>query len=143
MNRHQRREFLRHARRIQAEGQGVFKIELVPQHDVPNLFLASASGDGGAMRTADLIIQFLKMITDGRPPPLCLLCDNELSGAALPRTIVIMTPQRDDPTMAILNGLCAGCAGKPELEVAVLAKYRESLIPDLRRLPPFSRPGRA
>jgi hypothetical protein len=141
------RAFLRKAKRLQAEGQGVFKIEFVHHCDVPGLFLASASasasGDGGATRTAGLIGQFLRKIVAARPTTLCLLCDNEFSRAALPWTIAIMTAQRDDPTAAILNGICIGCAGKNELEAAVLAKYRDSLIPDLRLLPTFSSPGRA
>ena len=56
---------------------------------------------------------------------------------------MIMTARRDQPSVAMVNGLCTGCAGKSELEAAVLTKYRESLIPDLRRLPPISIPGRA
>jgi hypothetical protein len=137
-----RREFVRKMMQVQTEGQGVFQLDLIRQCDVPGLFLASATGDVGAMRTADLIAQFLKMIATVRPAALCLLCDTELSPAALPWAIVVMTAQRDDPTMAITNGLCVECAGKPEIEVAVLAKYRE-LIPDLRQLPPLGEPARA
>lgn len=110
---------------------------------MPGLFLASAAGNVSATRTANLIAQVLKMIAVARPPTLCLLCDNELSEAAPPRAIVIMTAQRDQPSVALVNGMCTGCAGKSELEAAVLAKYREGLIPDLRRLPPISNPGRA
>jgi hypothetical protein len=138
-----RREFIRKTKRIQAEGQGVFRLDLVRQCDIPGLFLAAASGDIQAMRTADLIAQYLKMIATACPTALCLLCDNELSPAALPRAIVIMTALRDDPTMAITNGLCVECADKSEIEAAVLAKYRESLIPDLRVLPPIGEAGRA
>jgi hypothetical protein len=57
--------------------------------------------------------------------------------------LLIMTAQRDDPTQAIVNGLCVECADKADLEAAVLAKYRASLIPDLRLLSPLSEPRRA
>jgi hypothetical protein len=143
MSRKKSREFVHRLRQLQSEGQGVFRIEAFHSSDVPALFLASEAGDIGAIRTAGLIGQFLRMITTARPPALCLLCDNELSPAALPPTILIMTAQRDDPSTAIVNGLCVTCAGKPELEAAVLDTYRDTLIPDLRRLPPFEAPGRA
>jgi hypothetical protein len=143
MRKPSRREFIRKTRRIQAEGQGVFRIDFIQQRDVPGLFLAAAGGDVRAIRTCDLISQFLKMIAAARPAALCLLCDNEVSPAALPSVIAIMTAQRDDPSTAILNGICAECADKPDLEAAVRAKYRTSLIPDLRQLPPISEPGRA
>jgi hypothetical protein len=137
------REFIRKTMQLQAEGQGVFRIDLVKQLDVPGLFLAARDGDLRAMRTVDLITQFLKMIKAARPAALCLLCDNEVSLAALPWVIAIMTAQRDDPSTAILNGICVECADKPDLDAAVLAKYRASLIPDLRVLPPISEAGHA
>jgi hypothetical protein len=137
------REFLRKAKRLQDEGQGVFRIEFVQPYDIPSLFLASGAGNVQATRTAHMVGQFLKMIATAKPAWLCLLCDTELSPAAPPATIAIMAAHRDDPSAAIVNGICIGCAGKPELEAALLAKYRNSLIPDLRLLPPFSRPGRA
>jgi hypothetical protein len=138
-----RDEFIRKITQVQAEGQGVFQLEMVRHHDVPGLFLAAAAGDVRAIQICDLVGQFLRRIAAPGAPILCLLCDNELSPVALPSAILIMSARRDDPSMAIVNGLCAECAGKPDLEAAVLAKYRDSLIPDLRVLPPIGEAGRA
>lgn len=134
-------EFVRGALRMQAEGQGVFKIEVISYSQVPALCARCDSGEARAIQIAQVIVQFLRQIPTARPPVLCLLCDNRLSRAAPPAAIVLMTAHRDDPTLAIDNGLCPSCAGNPALETVVMARYREIMA--LRQLPPFCEAGRA
>ncbi len=142
MRKSRRQKFADNMEMIHTEGQGVFRIEIVRITDVPGLLLATIDGNVKAQRTASIIGQFIRMMAAGSSR-LCLLCDNEVSDAAPPWAIVIMTAERDDPERAIANGVCDECAEKPDLDKAIVVKYRESLMPGLRVLGPFSDAGRA
>jgi hypothetical protein len=83
-----------------------------------------------------------------RKPPLCLLCDYEfLWQKRLPDAFYWMLPKRDDLTQITgsLSAICHNCASKldDELEKAIMEAWRNSYIPDIRKIEIHETPGKA
>jgi hypothetical protein len=70
-------------------------------------------------------------------PPQCLCCDAEFQWPdAIPAAMIFLAPERGDPSIASVTGICGGCSAQTdaELQGAALAFFRSSFLPDARRL---------
>jgi hypothetical protein len=138
-----RSELKRAFQTVQDEGQGVWQFALFGPQDIPELIAASMAGDAVADRWLLMLGRALREIPRAKPSVLCLLCEHEFSRTKVPMAFVALTASIDDPGVAIVNGLCLRCYMAANLADRVTGYYRDKLIPGLRRLPPFSAPGRA
>jgi hypothetical protein len=120
-----RRAFKRTAKRIRAEGGGVYQLDVIPFFDA--VFHE---------RGCQVIRQLVEATTSGKAP-LCLLCDTQIALDEPPAAIIAMTAHCDAPTRMVGNAVCYGCAEPWEtLQQRVVAAYRAGMISDLRVLPP-------
>jgi hypothetical protein len=146
MNRHQRRHRAALQRGVRAlcrdagaehTGSGVYSLVLIDRDEMLHVARAADRGDDYARRLADLVAQMLIRIHDAPPEhrPLCLLCDTEFTATAMPAALTIMHAWRDDPQLAMCNGLCRSCRERyptwAELQTPVLDACRR-VFPDLR-----------
>jgi hypothetical protein len=136
-----------------AEGQGVWTVTLITRAGVGELLGRALNGEPDALQLAPMIGETVRQITAHAKPsrrtsPLCLLCDTLFWRRELPEVIAILHAHRDDPTNAIISGICLSCCGAHQdagaLKDAVVASYRCRLqMDDLRELPPLGAPGLA
>lgn len=147
-----RRRLERFARGVQAEGQGVWRIELINRQGVLELLPHAQAGDTRAQRLLLLVRQLLDQVAactspDPEAGTLCLLCDTVFWQQQPPEVWSILLAERDDPHRVLATGICTGCCTRlgdlSAIKDAVLAYYQDKMIPDLRVLPSFSAPGRA
>ena len=138
-------------RQITTEGGGVYRLGLYTPEQMASLLSRADDGDADAEQMVRVVSKALRAITafdapDGAAAPLCLLCDTVFWKHELPEVIGIMHAARDDPSQAVVNGVCSSCRARHRtleaIETAVLEKYR-TMIPELRVLPPLGAPGRA
>jgi hypothetical protein len=135
----------------QAEGQKIWRLNLIPCEDAASLFDRAKAGDAEAIWLVPVISQTIQQIISQASPnlktsPLCLLCDTLFWRDEFPPVIAVLNADRDDPTHAIVSGICLNChAAHQDLEAlkrAILTTYRTRLHMDnFRELPPFSAPG--
>lgn len=128
--------------RIQAEGQGNWKLAVIVPENMPALLLRSLSGDREASRLNMLVEQMLEQLPHADPPRLCLLCNYEFSDH-LPAALSVLTAYSDAPSVAVMNGVCHSCAARESLVERIVDKYRETLNTGLRVLPTPCSPGHA
>jgi hypothetical protein len=95
---------------IQDEAVGVFGIDIVRPGDFAHLMSTALEGNLHAMRVARAVASTVAEIGEAPPdkPRLCASCTNALSDIAF--SVVLVTPEREDPTNALGMGICAECA---------------------------------
>jgi hypothetical protein len=118
------------AKQMRAEGQGIYQLQIVTPTTTLPIVIQALAGDPFAIGLLKVISRFFTAVEKTQPSPLCPTCDNELSLATPPDAVVIMTAARDDPSMAIINGLCPECAATTDVTDRVFAKLKSS--PHLR-----------
>jgi hypothetical protein len=108
------------------------------------MIAAALAGDLEARRYVTAVSHCIARIAAGRDRPLCLTCEQEFSARSLPLAFAFVFAGRDDPTVAIANGLCGACASAPNRQERVLAYYHKNLFGgDLRILPPLASGSKA
>jgi hypothetical protein len=131
-------------KQICSEGQGAWQLQAFAPENVLEMLLAARGGNDNAARWLLLIENTMCTMLKQTPGMLCLLCDYEFDDGRMPTIWLILTALRDDPSRAIINGLCPSCSRQPNLETRIVDKYRDSMIPDLRVIPrPHKQSGHA
>ncbi len=147
MNRTERRKRLaelgRFARKMHAEGQGVWNLELYgPDERVP-LLMAAMMGDA----KAEGIVRQVAKLATADPPCLCLLCPATFGRLNMPHTLVVFGAAVETQTGCLMNGICEHCAEAAGTADALgeraLTYYREHLITDARKIAIHPATGRA
>lgn len=121
------------ANQMFVEGQGVWNIDIVHRRNVPGMILNSPKGEIPAIVV--MITQALAAMRKLQSPAMCLLCDHQFVENS-PEALVFFGPAIDVPTQVITNGVCAACT-HPEHDLAyrVAAKYRDTMLEDMRIIP--------
>jgi len=132
-------------RRLHAEGQGVWQLEAFDAPAVLALALVARIGwDRRAAKMLGALEHSMRQLLLAKRELLCLTCDQQFSAAALPVLWLVLTPYCDNPSEAIVHALCGACNGHPSREDRIIEKLRNSLISDLKIMPPPHRePGHA
>ncbi len=136
---------------IHLEGQGVWQISIYSLEGVAEVLGQALAGDPHAMNiilTLERMLRDIRKAARTRLPKLCLTCDNTFSSKkTMPAAWVLMHAMRDDPKMAVGNGICLECWRRypnPVVLMPVVTEvYRQKMIPDLRVLPPAAGQGHA
>jgi hypothetical protein len=110
--RHLMRQFHREAQ----EGLGGFAAAIVRSEDMLSL---AQSTDREAIAFTNAAIRWGAMIESGRQ--LCLACEYEFRSATFARAFVFMLPICEEPTMAMLVGVCEECSKKDDGELLEIA----------------------
>ena len=136
---------------MHAEGQGVWQMHLFNLEGVMELAVKTAGGDASAGRVLTVLddtVKNIHAVSDTDLPMLCMTCENALTRDAMPEVWVVVHASRDDPKICVANGVCSQCCERHEFDMvkigeSVTNQYRQAMIPDLRVLSPFSKPGHA
>jgi hypothetical protein len=132
-------------RDVQAEGQGVWTIDIVFPPQAPELLRVALGEPGAETERARRMLTLLEQAVATLPQqrPLCLLCDHEFTEAAGIGAWAMLLGAVDQPRNSIMSALCYACAGQDNLIERVAQKYKDGMIPDLRILATPSRAGHA
>jgi hypothetical protein len=90
----------------QAEGQKIWRLNLITCEDAASLFDRAEAGDNEAIWLVPVIGRIIQQITSHaslspKTLPLCLLCDTLFWRDEFPQVIAVLNADRDDPTNAI------------------------------------------
>lgn len=116
---------------ICTEGQGVWNMEIIPRDQWLELIALALCGDHPARQ---ILAAGAMMMDENR---LCLLCDVVFSTADPPCALVVVRAATETPSQGIFNAVCDACATRHQgsaLKAAVLNRYRELVISDLREI---------
>ncbi len=143
MNRAERRRQAAEERRRGKEWQdfhadtgGTFRLSLYRRDrlDIVRHLAARLAGDLQAAALEIALRDLVNAEIDGRLPD-CLLCGAALS--RLPEVVMVMLPERADPSFTMASGCCPACAALTDAEIMSRA---EGVLcrawPDLRAVDP-------
>ena len=99
------------------EGLGGFAAAIVRSEDVPEI---AQSNEREAIAFTNAAIRWGAMIESGTWQ-LCLACEYKFRSAKLARAFVFMQPICEEPTMAMLVGVCEECSKKDDGELLEIA----------------------
>jgi hypothetical protein len=135
-------------RRLHAESGGLIEVTVVTAAQALALTAEALTGDRRAalkLQALDRFMQRLDAARGSADAQLCLTCDQLLSGGHI--AVVLILPRRDNPTRALVLGLCERCfAAHPDLaavEAAVQQALQRMLWPDLRPIAALAGEGHA
>ena len=111
------RQMMTQFHRESQEGLGGFGIAVVRTDDVPSI---SKSKDGDAVAFTNALIKWQALVASGNWQ-LCLACDYEFRVAKFARAFVFMRPICEEPTTAMIVGVCERCSEKDDGELAEMA----------------------
>lgn len=135
------------AARMQAEGDGVWRISFYPLEDLFAIAADATGGDTEARNVMAAVAAIIKNVKTPGEKTLCLTCDTQFALDEPPAYIVCATANRDDPTMMMANAICRGCRSRlgdiASIKAAAADAYRELLIPDARVLDVHEQEGMA
>lgn len=145
MKRTTRSDLQRGLRRIQKEGQGVWRFETFDCANMPE-FMAEALLFGppqsGFTRA---VFDVAYGLATKRKSVDCLLCGATIGIGNMPRDISVLHAMLDDPREAVVFCICNACHDDDHDVLAgkITAYLKANLVPDLRRLPPIATAGMA
>ena len=119
-------------RDIQTEGQGIFEVTFVSPEEALNLLLGAMEGKLDAQQSNWLraIMSTINQLDTPHIKLYCLLCNTAFSRQRKPTLLGILGAYNvDSPSSMLVNGICASCVAKPDLQGRVFGKIRE-WIPD-------------
>jgi hypothetical protein len=121
---------------------GVFRLSL-HQRDRFDLAVYLAARLTGDVQAAALGAAFEclgEAAAESRLPD-CLICGTPLR--RLPPAIVVMLPERPDPSIVIASGICPTCAAMTDAEIMAIAEgmLRAGAWPNLRTIDAAARPA--
>jgi hypothetical protein len=99
------------------EGLGGFAVAIVRAEEIP---LLAESNDREAIAFTNAAIRWGAMIESGSWQ-LCLACDYKFTSAKLAQAFVFMLPICEEPTVAMLVGVCEQCSDKGDGELLEIA----------------------
>jgi hypothetical protein len=99
------------------EGLGGFAAAIVRSQDV---LAIAQSNERDAIAFTNAAIRWGAMIESGAWQ-LCLACEHKFRSAKFARAFVFMQPICEEPTMAILVGVCEECSQKDDGELLEIA----------------------
>ena len=99
------------------EGLGSFAVAIVRADEVS---LLADSNDREAVAFTNAAIRWGAMIERGSWQ-LCLACDYKFTSAKLAQSFVFMLPICEEPTVAMLVGVCEQCSNKDDWELLEVA----------------------
>ena len=110
---------------MQAEGQGVWRMEAIAAHQIPAILVAAAGGNPAARRYAEAIADMVRAIThwpDGQKP-LCITCDTTFTPkSAHPGGLVMLHADRSDARHHSVSLVCTECFDRQDLKDRCLAR---------------------
>jgi len=94
---------------VQTEAGGLLSLDVVLPVDFADLFGCAAAGDRQAARLACAVIDTVARVnkTPRKSPALCGSCPRPVRRSSF--SVVIATPERNDPTRAIGLAICERC----------------------------------
>lgn len=123
-------------RRLHSDARGALQLILITPEEVVELMLAGLAGDASATTYIRALGAYLRQLNGSNEPTFCLTCDDQLAG--VPLLIGLVIPARNDATISLGIGLCAGCCSKHQdrgsAETAIIGALRSKVWPDLRRI---------
>jgi hypothetical protein len=137
------REF---AEKIEAEGQGIWRIMIYGPADVANQAALALAGDMDARKVVFSLQYMKRNVLDPHTPGVCLTCDKPFSARFMPMAWVVLQAHRDDARKMMGNGICADCYARwpgAALNPIVADVLRKEFFSHMEVLPPLSEPGHA
>jgi hypothetical protein len=129
---------------IHGEGQGVWQFAVFSPENTPELILAALAGQELAIRWLRALSDAMHTVPRQKPPMLCLLCQHTFRLSRPPAAFAMLTAKIEDPSVAVVNGLCPRCfTADRDMQDRIAEYYRKNALSDLRMLPPIGEPGRA
>jgi len=124
---------------LHAEAAGVLRVQMIVPADMPGLLLAALAGDARASDYLRLLDRFWRRAgerLDAADAVLCTTCDRVLTEATC-GLVSAVTAERDDPTTALVLGVCTTCCAAhgddpAAAGEAVVAVLRRGVWPELR-----------
>ena len=129
---------------MQAEGQGVWRMEAIAAEQIPGILVAAATGNRDARRYAAAVASAVEAITQAPEcqKPLCITCDTTFTPrSAHPAGLVIVRADRDDARRQSISLVCTGCFNRADLKDRCLARLNGNGF-DFREIHTHA-PGRA
>jgi hypothetical protein len=124
-------------RKLNAEGAGAFLAAIVGPWNALDVLRRAADGDAEAAWLFLFIEKAIKERNRHDGSRLCGACDYTFY--ELPIAFFVLRANRDNPSIGIATGLCAGCADRgPTWLWAAVEKALRKIIPDLRTADPAS-----
>lgn len=137
--RNTREGLARQFERMQAEGQGVWKVTIWSPDDATELVARRLLGDDYADRVLRAITSSLRQIAHApaHDKLLCLTCSATFDGKTPPGAFVLLHAACDDPQHSICNGICTACHAQHDraaLRNLVFDYYRRNVMADMREI---------
>jgi len=99
------------------EGLGGFAVAVVRAKDLPSI---ARSKERDAIAITKTVVKWKAMIATGTWQ-LCLACDYEFRAPRFARAFVFMQAICEEPTMAMIVGVCEECSKKDDAELLEIA----------------------